>query len=1330
MNKKNLEDLYELSPMQQGILFHALYDSGLGVYCEQFSCTLEGELNVSAFKHVWQRVLNLYPVLRTFFIWQRYDKPLQAVLQQVKLPWEQHDWRGLSPTEQEGQLEAFLQADRVRGFDLSRAPLMRLTLIRTSDHVYRFLWSFHQLLLDGWSTALVLKEVFALYEALEQGQDVSPRQSRPYRDYIAWLQQQDLAKAEKFWRQALEGFTAPTSLAVDRLSKRGWGLEENSSEQQIRLSMETTAALQSLARRYRLTLNTLVQGAWALLLSRYSGEEDVTFGVVVSGRPTALEGVESMVGLFINTLPLRVPVPPNAVLLPWLRALQAQQVEGRQYEYSPLVQIHEWSEVPRGQPLFQSILVFENYPMDTALQERCGKVEIRHIRSAGKTHYPLTLVAEPGTELALLINYDSPRFDASTISRMLEHLRTLLEGMVANPQQRLIDIPLLTAVERHQLLVAWNDTRADFPSGMCVHQLFEAQVARKPTAVAAVYGSEQLTYSELNQQANQLAHHLQALGVGPEVRVGICVEHSLEMVVGLLGIFKAGGAYVALDPTYPKERLAFMLEDTQVPVILTQQRLLATLPKHGGQVVCLDADWASIAQKSEDSPASEVRANNLAYVLYTSGSTGKPKGVMIDHRSLVNYVCWFNRSLGDTVQSLPMISRLTFDASLKQIFARLARGEEVWILPSDLMAQPLRLLQVLNTRTKVGFNCVPSLWTAMLDTMQPGRAAETEHLTCLFISGEHLTKELVNRSFVAFPHLQIWNLYGPTETTANASCARIVSENNVTIGHPIANTQIYLLDTHLHLVPIGVPGELYIGGVGVGRGYLHQPELTAERFVPHPFSDEPGARLYRTGDLARYLPDGTIELQGRLDHQVKIRGYRVELGEIEAVLSGHPAVRESAVTVREDTPGEKCLVAYITLRQNQAPTVDNLRAFLKEQLPDYMVPSDFVVMDAFPRTPSSGKVDRHALPAPAQIRAGTQEVLVMPRDTLELQLIQIWEDILGIRPLGVTDDFFELGGHSLLAVRMLVRIQKQFGWNLPLAVLFQRATVEHLACTIRQRTASTSQSPLVGIQPTGSRRPLFFVHPIGGTVLCYIELARSLGSDQPFYGLQAVGIDNEWEQYTQLEDLATHYIEAVRLVQPQEPYLLGGWSMGGVVAFEMAQQLQRQGQEVLLLALLDSRVPTFASDLADYDDTALLAEFARDLGELFAKDLPVLCNKLRQFSHEEQLRYVLEQMRMANLAPPDTGLVQIRRLFHVFKTNVLALRGYVPQPYPNKVVLFQSSEQSEEDRRNSTMNWIKLAAGGVEIHVIPGNHYTIVRRPHVQILAQRLKIHLDEAQGA
>ncbi len=1039
-----IEDTYPLSPMQQGMLFHSLYSAQPGVYIQQIICALHEDLNISAFKQAWHRLVERHPVLRTCFRLKGLDEPLQEVHGHVTLPFEEQDWCGLSITEQEKRLRSYLQIDRCRGFELSKTPFMRLALFRLNEVDYRFIWTFHHILLDGRSFPIVLREIFAFYEAFRQGQDLQIEKPRPYKDYIDWLQKKDFSKAESFWRSTLNGFSAPTPLVVDRAYRSKYNKEVGFGKQGIRLSEALTSALQSLAQQHQLTLNTLVQGAWALLLSRYSGEKDVLFGATRACRRSALEGAESMVGLFINTLPVRVCVPPDRSLLSWLKELRAQWIIMREYEHTPLIMVQEWSDVPKGEALFENILVFEKYKLNSILQAQSGSWKKREFELLQQTNYPLILFGYLDTGLILGFSYDKGRFDDPLISRMLGHLKTLLKGMVANPNQQLSDLPLLTEAERRQLLVQWNDTQVDYPKDSCIHELFETQVERTSDAIAVVYENEQLTYRELNARSNQLAHYLRRLGVGPEVLVGICVERSLEMVVGLLGILKAGGAYVPLDPTYPKERLEFMLEDAQSPVLLTQERLIERVPKHGALIVCLDKDWVSISIESNANPARGVTANNLAYVIYTSGSTGKPKGVMICHRSICNRLFW-GKSAYQMTEADRVLQKtsLSFDVSARELFEPLLVGGQLILVRSDRQQDIAYIVCLISEQKITAVTLPPSMLKVFLNEQGVEKCNSLRRVNT---GGEVLHIELQERFFACLA-ADLYIGYGPTEATISVTnwvCKRGGNQYTVPIGRPIANTQVYILDEYLNPAPVGVLGELYIGGDGLSRGYLNQPRLTTERFIPNLFSDEPGARLYKTDDLARWRSDGNIEFLGRIDNQVKIRGFRIELGEIETVLDQHHGVKQVVVLAREDEPGNKRLVAYIVPEEDSKPSTSGLRDFLKQKLPEYMIPSAFIMLEFLPLTPN-GKVDRKALPVPDQERPELSKEFVAPSTPLEIKLSEIWCILLKLKNVGVNDNFFELGGHSLLAIQLVSRIRDAFQVDIPLRKVFETPTVCALA---------------------------------------------------------------------------------------------------------------------------------------------------------------------------------------------------------------------------------------------------------------------------------------------
>ena len=1056
-----IDDIYPLAPMQQGMLFHSLYAPESGIYVEQLSCELRGALDTQAFEQAWRHVAAQHPILRTSFAWEGLDAPLQLVWRDPPLPVERHDWRGLAAAEQAARLERYLAADRRRGFALGAAPPMRLALLRTADERHVCVWTHHHLLLDGWSVPRVLAAVFAGYESFARGQAAAPANARPYRDYIAWLERQDRAGAEAFWRQALRGFGAPTPLPPGRP-----GQTEGRRELLTRfVPAETLAALRELARGQQLTLNTLVQGAWALLLSRYSRQADVLFGATVAGRPADLDGVEEIVGLFINTLPVRAHATPGAPLLGWLRDLQARQAELRQYEYTPLAQIQAWSELPHGTPLFESLVVFENYPPAQALGQHSGSLSIHDVRSFEVTNYPLTLVAAPGPELMLQLAYDSERFAAATIEQVLGHLQALLQAMVAHPGATLAELPMLTPAERRQLTA--RPAAAGFAPGACLHRRFEAQAARAPEATALVFEEQRVAYGELNARANRLAHHLRALGAGPGRLVGLYLERSVELVVGILGILKAGAAYVPIDPAYPAERVAFILADARAPLLLTQQHMRAALPALAAQAVCLDADWPAIEAASAENLPGEQPASDLAYVIYTSGSTGQPKGVLIEHghvgRLFAATQPWFHFDQRDV---WALFHSYAFDFSVWELWGALLYGGRLVVVPYLTSRAPEAFHALLAAERVTVLNQTPSAFRQLIAADERPEAARDLALRLVIFGGEALDPASLRPWFARHGDArpQLVNMYGITETTVHVTYRPIaladLGQAASVIGAPIPDLRLYLLDAQLQPVPLGVPGELFVGGAGVGRGYLGRPELTAERFVPDAFGAEPGARLYRSGDLARFLPNGDLEYLGRIDHQIKVRGFRVELGEIAAALARHPGLRESAVLARRDADGDARLVAYVVPRASAAANASELRAWLRQSLPEYMLPSAFVMLDALPLTPN-GKLDRRALPAPDQARPELSEGFVAPSTATEHALASLWAEVLGVARVGVHDNFFDLGGDSMRSIQILAKA-REHGLEISLQRLFALQTIHALA---REIDAGAGTAPAPEEQP-------------------------------------------------------------------------------------------------------------------------------------------------------------------------------------------------------------------------------------------------------------------------
>jgi len=1043
LTPRRIEDIYPLAPLQSGLMFHSFYDPEPSVYCIQLGCRLLGELNVPAFKQAWQQLVDHHPVLRTRFQLEHQDQPLQIVHKQAQLPITEYDWRADSAQQQALRWRQLLADDQAKGFDFTSAPLMRLGLVQCSDKEYYFLWSYHHVLLDGWSGPLLLKGVFAAYEALRRGEAALLPAVRPYRDYIGWLQQQGSAAAEVYWRTALSGFTAPTPLIIDK-SADNIAQQNGYAKHSLTLSAAQSLALQRFVKQRQLTLNTLVQGAWAVLLSRYSGDNDVAFGVTVSGRPADLIGVEDMVGLFINTLPLRIRIAPDCTVLEGLQAILEQNQDMRAYEFAPLTQIQGWSEVPRGTALFESLLVFENYPIDQALTENFAGLAIDAVSVVDQTNYPLTLSAYPGTKLRLEISYAAGRFEAETVKRMLLHLQGLLDAFVKQPQTRLSELSLLSVAEQRQILLDWNATAVDYPQGRFIHQLFEAQAEKKPDALAIVFEGQTLSYAELNARANRLAHYLRSKGVGPDVLVGICVERSLEMVIGLLGILKAGGAYVPLDPGYPQDRLDFMVHDVGAPIVLSQESCKAKLAASTAAVLCLDSEWDLVAGADDKNPDILLMPENLAYCIYTSGSTGQPKGAGVPHQGILNRLQWMQEaySLKPTDRVLQK-TPYSFDVSVWEFFWPLMTGAQLIVAEPDAHQDALALIDIIKRGQITTLHFVPSMLYAFIGTPGVETCTSLKRVIC---SGEALPADLVARFQQKLP-CELHNLYGPTEASVDVSywaCLPGCVEAAIPIGRPIANICLYILDRQLNPVAVGTPGELHIGGIGLGRGYLNRPGLTAEKFIPNPYGSD-GSRLYKTGDWVRHRADGNIDYLGRIDHQVKIRGFRIELGEIEAQLVNCQGVREAVVIAREDKANDKRLVAYLLTQNNIELSAAELRSQLAEVLADYMIPGAFVCLAEFPLMPN-GKLNRKALPAPGITSVITRHYEA-PQGDVETAVAAIWQDLLGLERIGRHDHFFELGGHSLMVVTLIERLRQQ-GLSADVRTVFITPTLAAMAETI------------------------------------------------------------------------------------------------------------------------------------------------------------------------------------------------------------------------------------------------------------------------------------------
>jgi amino acid adenylation domain-containing protein len=1046
-----------LSFAQQRLWFLDQLEPGSSFYNIFDTLSFDEPLDITALEESLNEIVRRHEVLRTTFPSVR-GKPVQVIAPRLKLPLTVVDLRRLSEEEREAETARLSAEEYERPFDLARGPLVRCKLLRLDAEESVLLLTMHHIVSDGWSLGILSRELHALYEAYSAGRP-SPLPDLPiqYADFTVWqrewLQGEVLAAQLSYWEKQLAGAPSVMKLPTDRARPSVQNFQQGAN-QWLKLPKPLAASLRALSQREGVTLFMTMLSAFNLLLHRYTHQTDILLGTPIAGRNRA--ETEGLIGFFVNTLVMRTDLsgdPGFRELLGRVREVALGAYAHQDLPFEKLVEAISPERDTSRNPLFQVSFQLSNVsnPAENASEEReelADESQLEVENAAAKFDLGVN-IWESERGLRAQVDYSTDLFDDATITRMLKHFERLLEGVVSNPNRRVSELPLLTAGEQQRMLVEWNDTEADYARHSCLHELFEAQVERTPDSVAVSFAGEQLTYTELNERANQVARRLQGLGVGAEVSVGICMERSVEMITGMLGILKAGGAYVPLDPEYPSQRLSYMIEDAGVRVLLSQARLAQTLLAHGATVLHLDADRESIAVEGKDNLEHTAMAENPAYVIYTSGSTGTPKGVAITHSAVARTVCNTNYIKLETQDRVAQASNSSFDAATFEIWGALLHGATLVIIPKEVLISPGHLaMQIRELEISVMF-----LPTALFNQVAGEVPGAFGSLRYLLFGGEAVDPRSVREVLKADPPQRLLHMYGPTESTTYALWHRVenvpAEASTVAIGHPLSNTQVYLLDEYQQPVPIGVAGELYIGGDGLARGYLNSSSLTAERFIPNPFSQTAGARLYRTGDIARYLADGEIEFLGRVDEQVKIRGYRIELGEIESLLRDYKEVRDVVVLAREDTPGQKRLVAYVVAEPTGELSVKELRGYVKERVPDYMMPSSFVLLDELPLTPN-GKVDRRALPLPEHALPEQEIDAVSPRTPLEEKLAGIYASVLGLKTVGVLNNFFDLGGHSLLATQITSRIREIFKVELPLRVLFVNPTVAGLARAVEE----------------------------------------------------------------------------------------------------------------------------------------------------------------------------------------------------------------------------------------------------------------------------------------
>jgi aspartate racemase len=1321
-----------LSFAQQRLWFLDQLEPNSSAYNICKALRLTGALDVPALQKTLDAIVERHHALRTNFVAVE-ENPVQVVADARPVEMRIVSLSVLPPEQRGPEMQRLMEAESKRPFDLARDFKMRALLLELGDDEHTLFLTLHHIASDGWSVRILAQEMAEFYGAFSTGRaPVLPDLPIQYADYAVWqrqwMQGPVLESQLAYWRQRLAN--APPLLDLPTDLPRPVVQTFHGAHQATVFPPRLAEGIKALSRAEGATPFMTLLAAFHTLLHRYTGQDDIVVGSPIAGR-TRVE-TEGLISFFVNTLVMRGDLsgdPPFRELLRRVRDAALGAYAHQDVPFEKLVEdLHPSRDTSRS-PLFQVMFVLQNTPPSAFTLPGLTATPIDV--DPGTAKFDLSLYLDGRSEaLSANLEYNTDLFLPATITRMLEHFRTLLEAIVADPGRRLSELPIMSEAERQQILVEWNDTRADYPRERCIHELFEAQAARTPEAVALASPAGSMTYLELDRRANQLARYLQSLGVGPETPVGICIERSPDMVVGLLGILKAGGAYLPLDPTLPAERLGFLLSDARPAVVVTRELLLGVLPSSQTRVACLDRDREAIAAMDASAPASGTSADGLAYVIYTSGSTGTPKGVQGLHRGAVNRFAWMWKAYPFTPRDVSCHkTSLSFVDSVWELFGPLLAGVKVVLIPDEVLLESSRLVETLAAHRVTRIVLVPSLLRTLLDA-EPDlgrRLPDLEQWTC---SGEGLSSDLADRFHKAMPQRTLLNIYGSSEVSADSTAYEVgtgLLPASVPIGRPIANTRIYLLDKFRQPVPIGVPGELHVGGDGLARGYLERPELTAEKFIPDPFGSEPGARLYRTGDVARYLPDGDLEYLGRVDHQVKVRGFRVELGEIEAVLGQHPAVRECVVATQRDGAAEPRIVAYVVPGDAGAPAAAELRDFMRQKLPGYMVPSGFVTLEHLPLTPT-GKVDRLALPAHRQTGQDASRGFVGPRDAVEAQLIGVWEKVLGVHPIGIGDNFFDLGGHSLLGVRLFARMEKVFGRRLLLSTLFQAPTVEQMADVLRQGW-SPPWTLLVPIRPSGSRTPFFVVPSHAGDSLDFGQLSRYLDPDQPLYGFQARGLDGKELPHDRIEEMAAAYLEEVRMIQPSSPYFLGGYCFGGKVAFEMARQLQAKGEDIAFLVLFDSYGPRYQATFPRGAMRRTLHRLAH--GGLFA------LGRFWRMNGQERLAYVWSSATDGAHRAWSTVARRLGREADWNRTTrlltqsvLMASRAWKPQTYPGRVLLFRATKEIGRYSHDPDMGWQGLAAGGLETHRIIAEQGRTIFEPAVQGCSRELQACLDRAHEA
>ncbi len=1324
---ERVSSVRRLSPMQAGMLAETLLAPSPGVNIVQFVIQYEEKVDAEALRRAWQLAVDSFPIFRTEFAW-REGAPSQSVRPRAAIPWAELPAESLAASDEEA-FRVWLSSDRQRGMELDQAPLMRLTLVRSPERD-RVVWTFHHILLDGGSVPIVLQGVEQAYRALRRGESAAQLEGADYGAFLDWLEERDDQSDKQFWSEYLRGIESASPLFEARERRDESAVNATLSLSRV-LSPETTRALEALARRLDVTLGTIVQGAWGLLACRQLGVNEALFGVTRSGRHFST-GAASIVGLLINTVPVRVRAEPTQRLDEWLKGLREDTLHIRRHEATPLTEIQSVSEIRRGEPLFNSLVIFEGASVEQRLSALDEVWRSRNIEIIEQSSFPLVLTVQIDAGLSLELTYDPGIFEADAVKRSLAQFSTVLEAMVETPDALLGDLEWVPRDEKDKV-EAFNAQVLVNGEYDTVVSLFEEWVKKTPSADAVVASDGRITYLELERRANQLAHYLIERGVKRGDAVAIVLERTTPLIVTILAVLKAGGAYLPIDTFYPKERIQAVADATQFGLMVTLSRLKNSLPKTEAELLFLDELEPELAQRSSAAPRVELAASDPAYMIFTSGTTGKPKGVRTVHGNVVSmYRAWEEAYHLEDKHSHLQLASPSFDVFSGEMVRALCSGMKLVMCPYEYSLKPNKLFELMTQEQVDIAEFVPLSLRSLIDYLErTNQRLDTMRLLAAGADVWYVHEFERVRRFLP-DEARLINSYGISETTIDSTyfegeVSHLPQGSVIPIGRPFANTAIYVLDEQKRRLPIGVVGEIYIGGHGVTPGYVNDPARTAERFMPDAFRKEPGALMYKSGDLGKLRSDGTVELVGRSDHQVKVRGFRIELGEVETALGNHPEIAQAVVVAQARGVGEKRLVGYFVPRDERQIDIRKLRAWLGDKLPYYMVPAALVRLEEIPRSPN-GKVERKALPVPEDMDTGVERHFEPPRDELEARLCELWEEVLGISPIGVNDDFFEIGGHSLLAVSLFAKVEARLGQELPITALFEGRTIARMADGLRH--GKQDWSNIVELGGSGGELPLFWVHTIGGGggggLFRYEKLVQRLVVPRKSYGIRAPS-----DPFDRIDAMAAFYIEEMRRVQPKGPYHLLGYCFGGIVAYEIAEQLHRMGEKCAFLGLIEA--PAQVEPPSPFASPRHVLAFLRNAVDWVVAFLT--------WPGERQRTWLRRQVRVLGhrIFRPKEAIYTLNDFLEkperqgeyrrYVEAHWDALQHYEPKAHPVRATVFRVRGQDLRTFEH-TLGWHNLCEKGVDVQILRGHHADILDGEHLDHLANALRHHLEGPDAA